>query len=485
MRRIPRLSVASVRSKIVVGALIGLLAASIGSFLRTTHAIDAMERRAVDSRTVAYLGSRPPDPRIVLAVVEETDLQRLNSLQIPWPWDLMTTSLAFEWMAEAGVAAVAVDVLQFDRGLGRDEVTVGPGVELQKYEAIEKETPSLMAANDAVRARGSLVLSTQLVRGADVTDPKALALRRPVFERLLALLPPLAVATDFERTTVMLPVVRLLSHASQVGFANADPDDDGILRRATPVARVGDRIVPSLSFATAIEATKDVSATSRRLRIGGAEQDLDARGGFYVNFRAKLGAYPRVAPADMVLAGGELEAWRAAGRKGPMPTVGSAVPEAVRGKIVVWGVNPPGVKDVVAAPIADNYPGPEYQAAILDNLLNGDGRVAADRSANLLVLFALAGLLGVLGGLTLPKGVYAAIWAVLTATFVFVAYRIFKGGTSLDVVTPLLALGGTYAGVVAFRLLTEGRRNKWLEGTFGRFLAPSVMYYRIRDRLQI
>ena len=29
--------------------------------------------------------------------------------------------------------------------------------------------------------------------------------------------------------------------------------------------------------------------------------------------------------------------------------------------------------------------------------------------------------------------------------------------------------------MIGFRLLTEGRRNKWLEGTFGQYLSPAVI----------
>jgi adenylate cyclase len=472
MPRIPRLSASSPRTRLFVGVAIGLFAATVGTFLRRTHAIEGMERRTVDARTVAYVGTRSADPRIVLAVIEEPDLLALKAKEIDWPWDLPTTSYAFRWLAEAGALVVCVDVLQFDRGSGPEEITAGAGQDLTLVEARLKEVPDLVNAYREVRKRGALVLASELTRGAADGDPKAIAVRRPVFDELAKRLPPLPVATDFERAGIGLPVVRLLREVDQVGFANTATDDDGILRRALLVARLGAIRVPSLSLAAVLHATKDVVATSRSLRIAGAEQDLDARGGFYANFRARVGAYPRVSPADMILG---FAAWEETDRKGPLPPFGSAVPEAVRGKIVVWGVNAPGFKDVVSAPVAENYPGPEFQATVIDNLLNGDGRVAADPAVNTAILFALAILMGALGGPALPKGAYFGALLAILGAYVLVAYRLFKGGLSLDLVVPLISTAGTYAGVVAFRLLTEGRRNKWLEGTFGQYLSPAVI----------
>ena len=55
------------------------------------------------------------------------------------------------------------------------------------------------------------------------------------------------------------------------------------------------------------------------------------------------------------------------------------------------------------------------------------------------------------------------------------AYQLFARGWSIDLFTPTTACVTTYAGVMGFRFLTEGRRNKWLEGTFGQYLSPAVI----------
>jgi len=63
----------------------------------------------------------------------------------------------------------------------------------------------------------------------------------------------------------------------------------------------------------------------------------------------------------------------------------------------------------------------------------------------------------------------------VAAGFVFLAYRLFAGGTSIDLFTPVVGAFATWAGVTGYRLLTEGKRNKWLEGTFSQYLSPAVI----------
>jgi adenylate cyclase len=48
-------------------------------------------------------------------------------------------------------------------------------------------------------------------------------------------------------------------------------------------------------------------------------------------------------------------------------------------------------------------------------------------------------------------------------------------------VTPVAACLLAGVGTTTFRLLTEGRRNRWLEATFGRYIAPSIIEAIQRD----
>jgi adenylate cyclase len=101
--------------------------------------------------------------------------------------------------------------------------------------------------------------------------------------------------------------------------------------------------------------------------------------------------------------------------------------------------------------------------------------VAVPRAVNLEILFGLCALLGPIGAITKRRGTFIGSWILFSVGTFFVGYRLFAHGISIDLFTPLVALLVTYAGVVAFRELTEGRRNRWLEGTFGQYLSPAVI----------
>lgn len=474
MPRIPRLSATSTRARVIACALIGALAATIGTLLRGK--LEGFERRVVDLRTNEYLGAGSADPNIVLAFVAEADLRRLHDeFGYEWPWDLTITALAFDWMHEAGARAVLVDVVHFDKGSGLDEVTLGAGVDQAAITSRLEDAQPLFAAYRAMKGKTATALATELTINATGMDPKAASVRRPLYERLLDRLPVLPVTAGFRRADVNLPIAGLLREAATVGYVNVQPDDDGILRHATPFAEVGGRIVPSLPMAAALATVPGARIESTAIRLGETPTRFDDTGRFIVNFHGDGGDYAEVRPSDMVIAGNKLAEWRASGRKGPVPLEGSAYADAVRGKYVVWGVNAPGIKDTVPTPVSTYFGGPEFQATVLDNLLHGDGRVPVGPGTNRIILFALATAFGAFGGLSLRRGVFVLAWAATTLAFVFAGSRIFRGGVSIDIAAPVLALGGTYAGVVAFRLLTEGRRNKWLEGTFGQYLSPAVI----------
>ena len=58
---------------------------------------------------------------------------------------------------------------------------------------------------------------------------------------------------------------------------------------------------------------------------------------------------------------------------------------------------------------------------------------------------------------------------------VALAFGAFRAGVALDLFVPLAVGLLTWLGATGVRLLTEGRYNRWLEGAFARYLAPSVI----------
>src|SRR5687768_14811191 len=96
----PKLSVTSTRVRALIGLAIGLAVAVGMALTRETNAVSGMENRLIDARTLAYLDSRPPDPDIVLSVIESADLGAVrNDWGEKWPWPLDVNAYAFDWLA--------------------------------------------------------------------------------------------------------------------------------------------------------------------------------------------------------------------------------------------------------------------------------------------------------------------------------------------------------------------------------------------------
>jgi adenylate cyclase len=207
--------------------------------------------------------------------------------------------------------------------------------------------------------------------------------------------------------------------------------------------------------------------------VGGREVRTHPDGSFLVDFRSPkvAAAYRRIAPAKVI-------EWQIRSRKEGVPPEARA---ALAGKIVVWGVNVGGDGDVVSSPVDPVYDGPELQATILDNLLHGGERVRASPALNLAWTVGVAALVGLLTLAPHGRRLPHLLAFLALAAAVAVGFLVFRGGTALDLFVPLVAGALTWGAGTAFTLLTEGRYNKWLESTFSRYLAPSVIDALKRD----
>jgi len=94
---------------------------------------------------------------------------------------------------------------------------------------------------------------------------------------------------------------------------------------------------------------------------------------------------------------------------------------------------------------------------------------------NALVLLLATTLVGAgvaaLRGRWLPQLVPLAVGG---AVIVF-AFTTFRAGRVFDLATPVVGTLLAWGGTMAWKQLTEGRYNRWLESTFSRYLAPSVI----------
>ena len=476
MSRVPSLAVSTTARRVLTGLGTGLGIGLLLVLLRGTQAVEQVELALVDVRTRRCVGcQRKPDPRILIAEVREQDnrtmLQRAGE---PWPWTENILHLIPRCLKAAGAAGLVVDVMYYDRGHDplelplevRKQRAMTEGAEPHPDSQIYAEQGAIALYVDALRQLDRVALGMHLVRSPRwETEGRAALARRLATVAVEGAPPPNFLGSR----GADLSVRALLASERALGFVNAAEDVDGIVRHGVPVARWKDQPVPSLSLAGARLLEPDVVAGRDFVRVGDKTQRLGTDGRFLANFLAGEGeAYTYISPFQLADWGALLEG------DDPEPLPDHAV-ELLRDKIVIFGANVLGHEDVVGSPIADRLHGPELQAVLLDNLLHGDGRVRVSRIWNALLLVAACALLGVLGA-ALKRRLLPVLVSVLVAVALWwVGERLFENGWSIDLFTPWLGIGLTSLATTGIRLFTEGRRNKWLQGTFSRYLAPDVI----------
>lgn len=460
------------------GAALGLLLAAGLLLLRRTATVETFELRLVDLRVRAAVGDRPADPRIVLAVIGESDQERLLRSDLTaesrWPWSLQVHRRAMTALATARVRAVLVDVYHVERGKAVEDVTLSDE-ERQKgwIGTLAAEAADGDELSDAYRLVGRAALAFQLERRPTGTEQPARV--EAAAERLL----PSTVAFDavegFRFDHAVLPVNRVARGAALVGFANLEPSVDGVFRLARPAGWWAGRPVLSLPLAGAVLAVDGLHRVGpSSIRVGEAVQRLDEEQGFYLSYRgAPRRAYRTVPVADLV-------AWGMAFLD-DKKTPADLAPEAkarfdqLADALVVYGASLAGAEDLVPTALSGSHLGPEVQATMLDNLLHGDGRVQAPRAVDGVILLVLCGLAGALGAWLKGRWLPHLPAAALLGLLVLGTWWRFEAGTVHDLFTPGLGLLLTWAAAGVLRLATEGRRNRWLEGTFSRYVSAEVV----------
>ncbi len=451
-------------ARLLVGAGLGVILALLLWIARGTTLVEKQELALLDVRIRHAAGAQAPTTDIVLMQVSDADIEAVaRDLNTPWPWPLDTNATIMRTLADAGVRGVLIDVYHLDRGTGQDDVP-------ERADRLEKDAERLdveagMAEDYAAELKriGRVALAYELVRDASYA-PRA---RQEAAQEKLGAEGLVAVPGSPRSREANLPVRRVIAGAARLGFANVEVDADGGVRRAAPLARLGDQTVMSLPVAAAW-ALGEARVEAGALRVGGRAIPLASDGTFLIDYRApaRLGAYRRVAPTTVLK-------W--ASERTPTGELPPEAQAAVGGKIVVWGVNAAGRTDLVPTPIAASHDGPEVQATVLDNLLHGGMRVRAPSGVNLGFTALVAALVGLCS--MAPRGkVWPHVLALLLlAGAVGAAQAAFAGGLALDLFTPLLAGVLAWLSTTALKLLTEGRYNRWLEGAFSLYLSPTVI----------
>ncbi|HWY43047.1 MAG TPA: adenylate/guanylate cyclase domain-containing protein [Candidatus Sulfotelmatobacter sp.] len=260
---------------------------------------------------------------------------------------------------------------------------------------------------------------------------------------------------------------------SGVGFFNAPPDTDGVVRRATlvlPFGRSKDAhdwdLYGSLDV-MAIRAYLGLGANNLVLsydengivaiEFGESRRTVPSDiGQVLINYHGGAYTYPHYSMADVL--------------NGTIPVA------ALKGKIVLIGASATGIGDLKSTPYGGtDYPGVEIHANVIDNILHNNFLVRGAKQqlldALLIVTFGIP--LGIALALVAPRWMWFGI--ALLPPLVAVDYAAFLHGWWLNFTIPAMTLTGNVVLVSLYRALIEEKEKRRVRSAFGQYLSPEVI----------
>ncbi|MFH1282623.1 MAG: adenylate/guanylate cyclase domain-containing protein [bacterium] len=421
------------KRKFLIPLIISISIAFVISILYYFGLIDGLEHKSYDSRFQIRGGKgvsinenlvkefndkdKQFSDNVVIVAVDEESVDKFGR----WPWTRNYHRNLIKALNELGARLIVFDVLFVERDKNL------PFFDIELAKITEQYSGKIVYASYIEYE------TVQVVEGTELVNKRESQIKNPY--------PELDLAT------------------MNKGFSNTDPDNDGVLRKAILQLDVNGTTHYSLNAITAAlykkvapkELIKSLPEKYRKMLL--------------VNYRGNektFKSYPFHKIIDPNIPNVFKERW-------------------VKDKIVLIGSTTIGTFDHYPTPYSKHFPGVEFHANVIDNLIEGDYMRQIDWIITILIIFIFALLCSML----LPcfsalLGSFIIIGII--SLYVLLAYFSFsRFNLSIDVVAPLLSLVFCYVAVLIYRFMTEEKEKRWIKKTFGTFVSPAVIEQMVAD----
>lgn len=331
-------------------------------------------------------------------------------------------------------------------------------------------------SDDDARFAGVLSERKNVVLGFTLNDSR---LDPPERKKLGQQLEPFQVGVDARAplelppyTGADLPEGSFLKALPRLGCTSALSDQDGAVRRLTPIYSFENHYYPSLSLAVAnLVAGQSASnplelQPGPNLMVAGHPVPLDNRGQMLIRWYGPAYTFRHYSVAKVFHAAKAYEN----GGKSDLP------PETFKDKIVLIAVTAAGANDVRPTAFSDIYPGVEIHATLIQNFLNGDFLYATRPRVTvisvLLIALLMAGLVyyfdSALTYSLVSLGAGLAYFAM--CCWQFEAHNLW-----MPMVAPLTAGAIAFTGPTLTRYATEGREKRKYRKTLMKYISPALV----------
>ena len=468
--RLPKLPKYSLR--ILLGlAVTALLLANAIRFI-DIGLIERLELISYDTRVKLTMPGGV-DPRIVIVDLDEKSLAEIGR----WPWgrDRMA-ELVHKLFERHQIAVLGFDVL-----FAEPDVSSG----LDKLRALEKgklhDVPGFKAELDKIAPS---LDHDGLFAAAIAKHPVVLSVNFEFSQskgdmRNAGVLPPPALTAGdlFGRTFSSLQGYKFIGNLPQLqaqaaggGHFNAEPEVDGVIRRAPMLVKHGGDYYESLSLAMARllagspplipvlppEANPSGYDAIESLRFAKVSIPVGENVAALIPFRGRQRSYQYVSATDIL--------------NDRLP------PEALQGTIVLVGTTAAGLFDLRSTPVDTVYPGVEIHANLIAGML--DNTIKQSPPYALAIEVVMLFLIGLILSFVLPRldPVIGSIAVIVTLALIIGSnLYIWSQNIVWPLASPVLLAIFIYGINMTYGFFVERRAKKQISGLFGQYIPPELV----------
>lgn len=363
--------------------IFGAFFAALVSFYSYEYGLlNKIENILYDLRVNILSSYNSPSENIKLIVVDQNSLEwAKESNGLGWPWPREMYSAINDFLQKSGAQIVIYDIIYSEPSFyGRDDD--------KRFSSSLQTIPSI----------GSIVLT----KGNDGVEKWPLEINKPkVFYHKLC--------QDNNYKKLILPTEEIFKGFNSVGLANADVDNDGVIRKFNLCYNFDDFELPTLASLV----YKQLSQTDYDFK----SSDL------YINYYNAPFSFKTFSAASII------NSWQKI-NNGEKSTISQS---EFKDAIVFVGVSASGLYDNKTTPLSNNHPGIDIQATILDNLFQ-QNIIYKSADIVLVLLLIINSILTVLS-----IYLYKKIWKIFLLVSLLISLSFFYSFYlySLNILLPL------------------------------------------------
>ena len=425
-------------------AMIGMLCA-IGalSFCAFSFGLlDRFENASWDRRlrSVSTFGqTHRADPRIRIITIDQSSLDYFSQEEkIVWPWPRALYEPVLQFLKVAGARAVVFDILftepssygVFDDETFSNALKAGPPSVVAT--ALRKASSSLESSEEKLAEWKEF----RKIQARNIQPSNALSLNS---------------ASKNKFSSAILPIPPIMRSVNGLGDVSAEPDFDGIFRHAKAGAAVDG--VPILSLPFALFSLFEPQAM------------IDYQQRFAVRFAGPARTYGTQPIAAVIKNFTQALAEQ-------RQSVDSAL---YKDAFVFIGMDAPGLLDLRPTPLSEVFPGVEFNATVLDNLLHDSfvHRTSKLESVSITVILAFLLAFAVLFSVKLRYQM--TVSTLIAALFIALAFATAAAGIWIPMAVPIMCGVIVVLLSLAFQYQLEGKQHRFLRHAFRHYVSSDVV----------